>query len=164
MLDVPSSVASESDSESSIASNGSWHNLPPKIRTLNTDDSVQYYIPGGMGGSPDDYRVGTILSIVKDQYPLVLSTGDFLDKDHHVSKLCLNAEPNYWGTYAPIGKYRRVRGGTIKHYDVLLDLAGTFSSIMNNNRRALLEQASQEGYAPMDAVRVLKGGRTLKPK
>ena len=71
---------------------------------MSPDDSIQYYIPGGTGGSPKDNRVGRILSIVKDKYPLVLSTGDFLDKDHHVSKLCLNAKPSYWGTYAAIKK------------------------------------------------------------
>jgi len=170
--DMPSPPSPQSDSEFSIetvASNSSWQNLPSELRTLSPKDSInfdsiQYYIPGGTGGLERDRRVGTIYSVVKDKYPLVLSTGDFLEKDHHVSKYSFNGKKHYWGTYASIKKFKLVRGGKYTHFDVIMDQAGSFSSIMSDHRQRLRERATREGYAPMDAVKVLKGGRKFVSK
>jgi len=109
-------------------------------------------------------RIAIVHSVLNDKNPLVLSTADYLDKDHHVSKAFESETGTTFGTYMPIKKFTRVVGGEVSNQDVLLDHAACFSESMNSKRALLQQRASREGYAPMDSVAVFTGGRKLKDK
>lgn len=97
-----------SDHESSIVF---FSQSRRKRDLLRPGEIVQYYLPGRVAGNPDVLRQSVILGInPRNNFPLNLESGDFLEKDHKIRRTL-----------------KRVRGKMVEESNALFRHIGSYS-------------------------------------
>ena len=112
---------------------------------------MEYYDPMSVAGTPGSLVFGTVTAVHPERkYPLVLSTGDLLEHDHHITK--------DKGKFNSMTTYKLIPGGEGRHSDAVMGQAGAFSRSFNQRRLELTKTATVDGFAPMDVMLCTKGG------
>ena len=104
-----------------------------------------------VAGTPGSLVFGTVTAVHPERkYPLVLSTGDLLEHDHHITK--------DKGKFNSMTTYKLIPGGEGRQSDAVMGQAGAFSRSFNQRCLELKKRATVDGFAPMDVMLSTKGG------
>eukprot|EP00804_Cyclotella_cryptica_P029841 CCRYP_010751-RA/>CCRYP_010751-RA protein AED:0.07 eAED:0.06 QI:553/0/0.5/1/1/1/2/0/709 len=132
---------------------------------IRPGDVIEYYSPIFVVGDKRGLRQATVLYVdPKADVILRLSNGECLPEDTRVKRIKVidgNDLVDHPGIYRPIETFKLV-AGKAKGYntgDGIMNEAARFGDIFRKNMNKMKASAEAEGFAPMDMVLKLNGGR-----
>jgi hypothetical protein len=128
---------------------------------IRPGDVIEYYCPIFVTGDKRGLRQATVLAVdPKDTMPLVLSNGEGLPNTTKVKRIKVMSGDelvDHPGIFREMNRFHLIKRGNATAADAIAMEAARFGAIMTKNINKLQEQASAEGFAPMDLLVNIKG-------
>ena len=161
-------IESESEASDSEDDSDGYFSTDKVDVTICAGDVIQYYAPTMVAGDPRALRRTTVIRVrPEDEYPLRLENSELIPEWTRVKKTHYTAEDVSGLVECDAKKSRFISlellklqesgSGTIA--DGVLDDAAQFSAAFNRQKESM--RANSNGFAPMDAVSTLHGGKHM---
>lgn len=132
---------------------------------IRPGDVIEYYSPVFVVGDKRGLRQATVLSVAPEaEVILTLSNGECLPEDTRVKRIKVmdgNELVDHPGIYRAINNFKlvaaKIKGAN--NPSGMMNEAARFGDIFRNNVNKMQASAEAEGFAPMDMIMCMNGGR-----